>query len=79
VRRNGEWAQSHVDGAVHIPLHELPARIGELPGGQVWVHCQAGYRAAVAASLLDAAGVPVVLVNDEFARAQQAGLARAEP
>src|ERR1022692_3466055 len=79
VRRNGEWSQSHVDGAVHIPLHELPARIGELPGGQVWVHCQAGYRAAVAASLLDAAGVPVVLVNDEFARAQQAGLARAEP
>ncbi len=79
VRRSGEWAQSHVDGAVHIPLHELPARIGELPGGQVWVHCQAGYRAAVAASLLDAAGVPVVLVNDEFARAQQAGLARAEP
>jgi hydroxyacylglutathione hydrolase len=78
VRRNGEWSQSHVDGAVHIPLHELPARIGELPGGQVWVHCQAGYRAAVAASLLDAAGVPVVLVNDEFAWAQQAGLARAE-
>jgi len=79
VRRNGEWSQSHVDGAVHIPLHELPARIGELPGGQVWVHCQAGYRASVAASLLDAAGLPVVLVNDEFARAQQAGLARAEP
>jgi hydroxyacylglutathione hydrolase len=79
VRRNGEWSQSHVDGAVHIPLHELPARIGELPGGPVWVHCQAGYRASVAASLLDAAGLPVVLVNDEFARAQQAGVGRAEP
>ena len=64
---------------MHIPLHELPARIGELPGGPVWVHCQAGYRASVAASLLDAAGLPVVLVNDEFARAQQAGLGRAEP
>ena len=50
-----------------------------IPPGEIWVHCQAGYRAAVAASLLDAAGVPVVLVNDEFARAQQAGLARAEP
>jgi len=73
VRRNGEWAQSRVDGAVHIPLHELPARMDELsarmnglPGSEVWVHCQGGYRASVAASLLDAAGVPVVLVNDEF-------------
>ena len=79
VRRNGEWAQSHVAGAVHIPLHELPARIGEIPDGLVWVHCQAGYRAAVAASLLDAAGRPVVLVNDDFGRAKPAGLARGEP
>ena len=79
VRRNGEWAQSHVAGAVHIPLHELPARIGEIPDGLVWVHCQAGYRAAVAASLLDAAGRPVVLVNDDFGRAEPAGLARGAP
>lgn len=76
VRLDGEWAESRVDGAVHIPLHELPARIGELPAGRVWVHCQGGYRASVAASLLDAAGLPVVLVDDELARAQQAGLAR---
>ena len=75
VRRDGEWAESRVGGAVHIPLHELPARIGELPPGQIWVHCQGGYRAAVAASLLDAAGLPVVLVNDELAHAERAGLA----
>ena len=79
VRRNGEWAQSRVPGAVHIPLHELPARIGELPGGQVWVHCHSGYRASVAASLLDAAAVPVVLVDDEIERAERAGLARPAP
>jgi hydroxyacylglutathione hydrolase len=74
VRRDSEWSQSHLDGAVHIPLHELPARLGELPAGRVWVHCQAGYRASVAASLLDAAGIPVVLVDDEFGRAQRPGL-----
>ena len=74
VRRDGEWSRSHLDGAVHIPLHELAARLGELPAGQVWVHCQAGYRASVAASLLDAAGIPVVLVDDEFAAAQRTGL-----
>jgi len=82
VRLGGEWAQSRVDGAVHIPLHELPARIGELPAGQVWVYCQSGYRASVAASLLDAAGRPVVLVDDGFDRAERAGPgrpARSEP
>jgi hydroxyacylglutathione hydrolase len=77
VRRSSEWAQSHVDGAVHIPLHELPARMGELSGGEVWVHCQSGYRASVAASLLDAAGLPVVLVDNDLSRAERTGLARA--
>ncbi len=50
---------SHIAGAVHIPIHQLPARLGEVPEGEVWVHCQAGYRASVAASVLDAAGLPV--------------------
>ena len=43
VRRDSEWDASHIDGAVHIPLHDLPGRIGELPRGELWVHCQAGY------------------------------------
>ncbi len=34
-----EWAQSHIDGAVHIPLHELLGRLDEVPAGEVWVHC----------------------------------------
>jgi len=75
VRRDSEWDAARIDGALHIPLHELPRRIGEVPDGQVWVHCQAGYRAAVAASLLDAAGRDVVLIDDDFSRAQQSGLA----
>ena len=29
-----EWAESHIAGAVHIPLHELPGRLGELPAGR---------------------------------------------
>jgi hydroxyacylglutathione hydrolase len=75
VRRRPEWSTSHVDGALHIPLHELAGRMGELPDGQIWVHCQAGYRASVAASLLDAAGRDVVLIDDDFSRAQLSGLA----
>ena len=82
VRRNKEWAAGHIDGAVHIPLHELAGRLGEIPGaepgaavdGEVWVHCQAGYRSAVAASLLQAAGRTVTAVDDEFGHAAEAGL-----
>ncbi len=77
VRRPLEWAAGHIDGAVHIPLHELPARLGELLGRvpvPVWVHCQAGYRAGVAASLLQAAGCPATIVDDDYGRAAAAGL-----
>jgi len=74
VRRRQEWSASHVEEVVHIPLHELTGRIGELPDGEIWVHCGAGYRASVAASLLDAAGRDVVLIDDDFGRARLSGL-----
>ena len=77
VRRPLEWAAGHIDGAVHIPLHELPARLGELLGRvpvPVWVHCQSGYRASVAASLLQAVGCPATIVDDDYGRAADAGL-----
>ena len=74
VRRDQEWDESHISGAVHIPLHQLPARLAEVPAGEVWVHCEAGYRASVAASFLDAAGRTVVAVDDEYARAARTGL-----
>ena len=74
VRRDQEWNDSHITGAVHIPLHELPSRLADVPHGEVWVHCGAGYRASVAASFLDAAGRTVVAVDDEYERAARAGL-----
>jgi glyoxylase-like metal-dependent hydrolase (beta-lactamase superfamily II) len=74
VRRNLEWAGSHLDSAVHIPLHELPRRLREVPDGEVWVHCHSGYRASVAASMLDAAGRTVVAVDDDYGHATSAGL-----
>ena len=74
VRRRLEWAAGHIDGAVHIPLHHLPGRLAGLPPGPLWVHCQAGYRASVAASLLHAAGRGVTAIDDDFGRATLAGL-----
>ncbi|WP_030507994.1 MBL fold metallo-hydrolase [Microbispora rosea] len=66
VRRAVEWRESHVPGAIHIPLHELPARLDEVPGGEVWTHCASGYRASIAASILAAAGRDVVAVHDAY-------------
>jgi glyoxylase-like metal-dependent hydrolase (beta-lactamase superfamily II)/rhodanese-related sulfurtransferase len=74
VRRLGEWQVAHIQGAVHIPLHELAGRMAEIPHGEIWVHCEAGYRAAVAASLLAARGRQVVAINDQFSAAAEAGL-----
>jgi glyoxylase-like metal-dependent hydrolase (beta-lactamase superfamily II)/rhodanese-related sulfurtransferase len=74
VRRRLEREDAHVIGARHIPLHELPQRLDEIPQGEVWVHCGAGYRASIAASFLAAAGRQVVAVDDEFESAAPSGL-----
>ncbi|MFM9630990.1 MBL fold metallo-hydrolase [Streptomyces galilaeus] len=79
VRRDSERAGGYLDGSVHIPIHELQSRIGEVPDGEVWVHCAGGMRAAIAASLLDAAGRAVVAVDDGFDAAIDAGLALTRP
>ena len=67
VRREDERRAGAVADSRHVPLHELPSRAGELPtGGPVWVHCAAGYRASIAASLLQRAGRDVILIDDDF-------------
>ncbi|NUT33420.1 MAG: MBL fold metallo-hydrolase [Hamadaea sp.] len=74
VRRRLEHAEAPLTGAVHIPLQQLPQRLADVPGGEVWVHCAAGYRASIASSLLQAAGRQVVHVDDDFSRARELGL-----
>ena len=74
VRRRLEWAEGHIDGAAHIPLHDLLDRLDEVPAGEVWVHCRSGYRAALAASILARAGRQVVAVDDEYTNAAGTGL-----
>ena len=74
VRRTDEFRASRIQGAVNIPLHELPRRIGEVPAGQVWVHCAAGYRASIGASILAAARRQLVAIDDDFGNARAAGL-----
>lgn len=74
VRRDSERSGGHIRGSLHIPLHRLRERQSEIPDGTVWVHCAGGMRAAIGASILDAAGRDVVAVDDAFASAAAAGL-----
>ncbi|MFI7582980.1 rhodanese-like domain-containing protein [Kocuria sp. M1N1S27] len=74
VRRVDEYEDSHIAGAVNIPLHELLARMDEVPTGRLWVHCGSGYRSGVAASLLERADKDPVHIDAMFAEAADAGL-----
>ena len=66
ARRDDERASGGVRGSLHIPIHELAARIDEVPDGTVWVYCGSGYRASIAASMLSRAGRSPVLVNGSY-------------
>lgn len=55
VRSEKEWEAGHVAGSRNLPLNHLRERASELPSDQpVVVHCEGGYRSAIAASLLAA-------------------------
>ncbi len=57
VRRDREWNDFHLPGAVHIPLAQLPERLNELDPESGWtVVCAGGYRSSIGASLLQRAG-----------------------
>jgi hydroxyacylglutathione hydrolase len=79
VRRPDEWDQAHIAGAVHIPFYELRGRQHDVPEGEVWVHCQSGYRASIGASLMDCAGRRVVHIDDDWDNAAPAGNEVVEP
>jgi glyoxylase-like metal-dependent hydrolase (beta-lactamase superfamily II)/rhodanese-related sulfurtransferase len=66
ARRDDERAGGGVRGSRHIPIHDLPGRLDELPAGDVWAYCGSGYRASIAASMLARAGRRPVLVDGGY-------------
>ena len=57
VRNPGEVKLGMIDGARHLPVAELRARLGELdPSARTVVYCAGGYRSILASSLLRSAG-----------------------
>lgn len=71
VRQSNEFDNGHVRDAVNIALHELPERLVELPEDrELWIHCASGYRASIAAALLDRQQRRVVLIDDDYDNAE---------
>lgn len=57
VREPEEWRTGHIPGAVHVPLGELSARLGEFdPEQEMILVCRSGNRSAHATMLLQQAG-----------------------
>lgn len=52
VRELDEWRLGRIDGALFIPLGDLPDRIAELPETQLICVCRTGSRSRVAAQFL---------------------------
>ncbi|MCC6703119.1 MAG: MBL fold metallo-hydrolase [Fluviicola sp.] len=57
VRKPGEFAAEHVDGAKSIPLDFMNDYLSEFPKDKhIILHCAGGYRSMIAASILKARG-----------------------
>lgn len=61
VRSHEEFLRGHIEGAVNIPVQDLPARMSELgtPEREIVVYCRSGARSASAARFLKQAGYRV--------------------
>lgn len=58
VRSPAEFAAGHIEGAINIPVEELPGRLAEVGPHEkpVVLYCRSGRRSANAAALLRQAG-----------------------
>ncbi|MBY0534662.1 MAG: MBL fold metallo-hydrolase [Chitinophagaceae bacterium] len=60
VRKEAEYADGHVKGAVNMPLIEMTdmARVAQLEDHlNIYVHCAGGYRSVIGASMLKRQGI----------------------
>ncbi len=75
VRTPAEFKRGHVNGAVLIPLDELPAKMGRLPKGrEIICICASGNRSSAAARQLSAQGYQVSNMRGGMGHWQRAGL-----
>lgn len=64
VREDDEWQRGHADGARHIPMGDVPARMGELDAdATLYVVCHAGGRSMRVAQYLARNGFDPINVS----------------
>lgn len=64
VRENSEWRESHIEGAIHIPFHQLSKNLDRVPSNKpVAVICGSGKRSSIAGSLLRAEGFDAMNIS----------------
>jgi rhodanese-related sulfurtransferase len=64
VREEDEWVYGHIDGATHIPMGQVPARLDELPEADLlYIACRSGGRSARVAAWLNANGFDAVNIG----------------
>jgi rhodanese-related sulfurtransferase len=74
VRENEEWQQGHAPGAVHIPMAEVPSRIGEIDAdADLYVVCKAGGRSLRVVEYLAQIGIEATNVDGGMSAWQHAG------
>src|SRR5579859_115031 len=68
ARDDHEWGSGHVPGAIHMYVPDVPHHAHDVSNhAPVAVHCGVGYRAGIAASLLEQAGLTrIIHVNAPF-------------
>ena len=73
VREDDEWEAGHVEGALHVPMSEVPQRLDELPEGETYVVCRSGGRSARVVAWLAQNGYDAVNVDGGMGAWAEAG------
>jgi rhodanese-related sulfurtransferase len=75
VRAEHEWETSHIAGATHLPLADLPERAGEVDKDRpVVLYCRGGNRSTMATEALVEAGYDAAKLSQGIVGWAEAGL-----
>lgn len=75
VRADHEWEVGHIADAVHVPLPELPQRLGEIDKDRpVVVYCRGGNRSSMATEALAEVGYDAAKLSEGIVGWSEEGL-----
>ena len=80
VRESEEWAAGHIDGALHLPMDQVPRRIDEVDRRRpVVAVCRSGRRSDKVAEYLRGQGIPAENMSGGLERWADEGLPLQDP